>query len=223
MKHTSNTGSTANPRRSRIELHWRWIAFVTGALIVIASVSIFLWPPLRTTNSIQTNPAGSTTTSTEGDPTTYCVPLLMLGAGLILYAVNGLRVGRVSKEGFDLLPDVTEQEIVTATANAKVIETVAKEEPPAGAGSRSIVVDGTSHRVYMPNEIPLAVIDEVVKNSEASIKCADDIEYGLRREGSGNHKWFLKTKQGSTWTVSFGGKGKTTGTAVASPLPGAKT
>lgn len=79
------------------------------------------------------------------------------------------------------------------------------ETLPKSEGEAVRTVDGGD--VYRPADIPVRVLADLMEKKPGAIETPGDVEFGLRKSGKGNNAWYVKTLEGETYKVAYGGRG----------------
>lgn len=202
---------TAQRSPHRLHTAWRAALTVLGLSLLVLSVAIYSSPPDRVWCDVRAAVLTFKVTSAT-DSTTYCIALLATGTLFFVLASNGLSITRVSRDGLEMsLPG--EDEVFTQAEHAS--DAMESDlEPPVSQrlpGS-TFVRDGAEFQVFEADALPSKLVSDLLKATPPRIASVDDIAYGFRRIGRGNHAWFVTTRSGITHQVTYGGRGKTDAT-----------
>jgi hypothetical protein len=194
-----------------LHLGWRIALGVVGVGMVALSVIVYANPPLRW-SSEQAGTTPAKVTSTQAEATTYSVALVGIGAVALLLAANGLKLVSLSNKDATFATDPDRGNVNELKAeSAKNTVKVPGEDAPEPKGKAAKVVGDDS--IFEPEDIPIQVLADLLKDNPDAIRTAADVEYATRERGKGNHPWYLKLTNGESYKVAYGGRGKSEGTA----------
>ena len=201
----------------------RWVSFSIGLALLLLSLCAVANPPFYETIERDTADGSVKTSYTTADLSTPFTVTFITAALLVLYALNGRAITRISagdfsaesgssidnaNNFFDKPSDGSEYINVNADGDAPQ-----PTEPSEGVVS---TIEGEV-AVYDLLDVPAKVIRDAFSKWPDDEPLPDDLqsfEFATRKTGKGNHPWTLKFRGKKPIVVSYGGQGKTGATVT---------
>lgn len=205
----------------------RWFLGIFGMLLALAGIALTIDPP--NVREFAPQCAKASCVAEVEEPSDVTPPALIgAGAVLVLVAVNGRRLSGLKIAGAEAT--MAEEKVKDEQAKAAVMADLATtggaspsdasgtdETSPGEGDARVLSIAGRDLVRVAPEQVPIRVLTDLTKHG-APIKSSADIAWGARQGGQGNHPWFVQTRGGRVFKVSYGGQGKEDAT-VSEVLP----
>lgn len=144
---------------------------------------------------------------------------LVGGISVLVFAINGLQLRRISAGSFTAESSPEEQmakDYYRIPEDDRhtlpiIIEETTTPPQPVESLVPSIVAGDESIAVYELKQVPLTVIIDAMQNWPEEDSAPVDLslfEFATRKVGKGNHPWTLKFAGKNAVLVSYGGQGK---------------
>ena len=199
--------------------------------LALVSLLIGLWlalAPLQN-QTVKTGPDGKTVSTVASPRDSTELSVLFVAAGLLLFtwALNGLRLTRVSWAGMEA--EAGAPELQAAKTNAaedtpiqEVTVGVDKDTEPEESvvPKGKVFIHKETELVYSLEALPLFVMEDLFKVWPTDLQKPEsfsEFEFASRRKGKGNMPWLIKFQGLPNIKVSYGGHAKKGPSAVAGP------
>lgn len=195
----------------------RWVCGIGGIALVLIGLLMICRPPYQFQFEFGTEIDLLSVAASTRDLTSFATVSFLAGLALLVFAVNGYRVIRVSAAGVSADTAVTENakrqmgDGLDDSTSKKV--TLTDEEPPVPTEAPIGQVSDPQGEldIFQLTDVPLQVIRDTLTNWPAEESKPPDLgafEFAARRRGRGNHPWTLKFRGSRPIVVSYGGQAK---------------
>jgi len=191
---------------------------VIAALLVSLAFVVLYFPPTNLLVEYDSDGEMARKVSEDISTNTPFFVLLISGAILGAFVINGLKVSKIAAGNFGAETRGAEEaaeNFYKAPQEERTQDTVKADNDESPEASEQPVSyidhDGSRYAVYSLDAVPARVIRDALVNWPSDSSIPDNLslfEFATRKMGKGNHPWTIKFKGKKAVTVSYGGYGK---------------
>ncbi len=196
----------------------RWASGITAMFLILFAFLIVYSPPIRSSQEFDGTGNIIKNTITQAEIDIPFVTVFVGGLSLLLFAINGLLISKLSAAGVSAETIAVTQENVEETLSA--VEKLNSNEQVnlekenlqlLDIPVNTIAIDKGNYAVYKLDEIPVSVITDALSATwPQNISKPDNLstfEFATRKTGQGNNPWILKFRNKLPVVVQYGGRG----------------
>ena len=197
----------------------RWLRFVSSILALmlgVGAIAVVCYPPIRIDTDRDASGHVIKQFESPANMTTPFTVVFTAACGLLLYAINGYRITKLSAAGVVAVAaptagDRAQNYYSTESPDAAMATDAVNSDSPAPTAtpSRVITTHGESWSVYELTDVPFSVIAAAIRRWPAQTQSPASFggfEFATRRQGSGSHPWIVKFNGCPPIKIPFGNR-----------------
>lgn len=195
----------------------RWLRFVSCILALmlgVGAIAVVCYPPIRIDTDRDASGHVIKQSESPANMTTPFTVVFTAACGLLLYAINGYRITKLSAAGVVA--------VAAPTAGDRAQNYYSTESPDAAMATDAVNSDSPApHRHTEPGDhhprrvvvgvqltdVPFSVIAAAIRRWPAETQSPASFggfEFATRRQGSGSHPWIVKFNGCPPIKIPFG-------------------
>lgn len=196
----------------------RWLLGVIGVALIGASALLVYMPPEPSTVERDSKDVQIKRVSAPTDLSSVFVTVVLAGAGLLLFAVNGYKFTRFSAAGVtadseSVAAEAKKQLSADAGDTPKIqIDRTSEPEPkPTQPPATTVDAQDEAYAVYTLIDVPAQVVQDALSgwpDEHRRPSTLAEFEFASRKRGKGNHAWQIKFRGSPPVVVTYGGFAK---------------
>lgn len=212
----SDVSSTSQPQM--LSTAARWLVGVIGVALIAASALLVYFPPAPSSVERNAEDEQVKRISVPTDLSSVFVTIVLSGAGLLLFAVNGYKFTRFSAAGVTadseaVAAEAKKQLSASADDTQKIeIDKTSEPEPkPTQPPATTVDAQDEAYAVYTLVDVPAQVVQDALSgwpNEHRRPSTLAEFEFASRKRGKGNHAWQIKFRGSPPVVVTYGGFAK---------------